>query len=160
MDNNIEALSNNGYENTLEEKGREALDNHFDMRQGKAIQDYINREEMMSLSLQRSTRVALDEKIRVLLAFLHISRIGARDRRYPNRHRRVHWTVSCEEGDPGQSFRDEEEVRDDRREQEDRARDKTTSAGDNFHALSDGEESESDTGLCGTRPMTMLNMKQ
>ena len=65
VDNNIETLRNNGYDNTLEEKGQEALENHFDMRQGKAIQDYINREELMSLSLQRSTRVALDEKIRV-----------------------------------------------------------------------------------------------
>ena len=40
-----------------------------------------------------------------------------------------------------------EEVRDDRREQEVRARDKTGSAGDNFHTLSDGEESESETDL-------------
>ena len=93
VDNNIETLSNNGYGDILEEKCQEALDNHFDMRQGKEIQDYINREEMMSLSLQNSTRVALDEKIRVLLAFLHISRIGARDRRYPDRHRREQWTV-------------------------------------------------------------------
>ena len=36
------------------------------MRQGKAdaIQDYINREEMMSLSLQNSTKIACDEKMR------------------------------------------------------------------------------------------------
>ena len=61
-----------------------------------------------------------------------------------------------------------EDVRDDRREQEERARDKTGSAGDNFHTLSDGEESVSETGIwkvstkrtCGTRPMTKLNMKQ
>ena len=158
MDNNIETLSNFGYGDTFEEKGQEALDNYFDVRQGKAIPDYINREELMSLSLQKSTRVAIDEKMRGLLTYMHIGLIGARDRRYPKRQRREPWTVSCEEGDPGQSFRDGEEVRDDRREQEDRARDKTGSAGDNFHALADGEESESDTGLCGTRPMTMLNM--
>ena len=36
-----------------------------------------------------------------------------------------------------------EEVRDDRREQEDRCRDKTGSAGDNCHTLSNREESES-----------------
>ena len=46
-------LRNNGYGDTLEEKGQEALDNYFDVRQGKAeaIQDYVNREEIMSLSL-------------------------------------------------------------------------------------------------------------
>ena len=50
----------------LEEKGEDALDNDFDTRQGKAeaTQDHINREEMMSLSLQNSTEVALDEKMR------------------------------------------------------------------------------------------------
>ena len=37
------------------------------------------------------------------------------------------------------------EVRGDRREQEDRARDKAGIAGDNFHAFSDGEETESET---------------
>ena len=50
----------------LEEKGEDALDKDFDTRQGKAeaFQDHINREEMMSLSLQNSTEVALDEKMR------------------------------------------------------------------------------------------------
>ena len=60
------------------------------------------------------------------------------------------------------------EVRDHSREQEDRARDKTGSAGDILHTLSDGEESKSETDLgksrrtrtCGTRPMTKLNLKQ
>ena len=53
------------YRDTLEEKGQEALDNYFDMRQGKhdAIQEYINREEVMSLSLQNLTKIALDEKM-------------------------------------------------------------------------------------------------
>ena len=43
-----------------------ALDNNFDVRQGKAeaIQDYVNGEDMMSLSLQNSSKIALDEKIR------------------------------------------------------------------------------------------------
>ena len=39
------------------------------------------------------------------------------------------------------------EVRGDRREQEDRARDKASSAGDDFHTLSEGEGSESETDL-------------
>ena len=38
-----------------------------------------------------------------------------------------------------------EEVCDDRREQEDQAHNETGSAGDNFHPLSDGEESASET---------------
>ena len=47
-----------GCGDTPEEKGQEALDNDFHMRQGKAeaIQDYIKREEMMPLSLQNSTK--------------------------------------------------------------------------------------------------------
>ena len=51
---------------TLEVKAQEALDNYFDVRQGKneAILDYIYREEMTSLSLQNSTKIALHEKMR------------------------------------------------------------------------------------------------
>ena len=53
-------------ETLLERRGQEALDNHFDARQGKAeaIQDHVNGEDMMSLSLQNSSNIALDEKIR------------------------------------------------------------------------------------------------
>ena len=49
----------------FEVKGHEPLGNFFDMRQCKveAIQDHINREEMMSLPLQNSTMIALDEKM-------------------------------------------------------------------------------------------------
>ena len=50
----------------------------------------------------------------------------------------IQWTIVA---------RRREEVRDDRREQRDRARDKTGSAGKNGHTLSDGEESESETVL-------------
>ena len=57
----------------------------------------------------------------------------ARDRRYPNRYRREHWTGV--KGAIHQTIvsRRREEARDDRREQEDRVRDETGSAGDNFH---------------------------
>ena len=66
VDSIIETLSNNGYGDTLQEKGQVVLDNYFDMRLGKAeaIQDKINREEMMSVSLQHLTKIALDEKMR------------------------------------------------------------------------------------------------
>ena len=42
-----------------------ALDNYFDMRQGKAesIQDYIFREEILTVALQKDTAIDLDEKI-------------------------------------------------------------------------------------------------
>ena len=48
----------NGYGELPEELGQEALDNYFDMRQGKAesIQD--------SVALQKDTAIDLDEKIR------------------------------------------------------------------------------------------------
>ena len=41
--------------------------------------------------------------------------------------------------------RKRQEIRDDRREQEDRAKDKTGNSGDNCHTLSAGEETESET---------------
>ena len=45
VDNIIQCLKDNGYGELPEELGQEALDNYFDMRQGKAesIQDYIFR---------------------------------------------------------------------------------------------------------------------
>ena len=51
---------------TLDERGQQAPDKDFDMRQSnaEAIQDHINREEMMSLSVQNSAKIALDEKRR------------------------------------------------------------------------------------------------
>ena len=64
VDNIIETLRYDGYGNTPEEKGQWALDNYFDVRQDKAeaIQEYINREEMMS-PLQNAKKIALDEKM-------------------------------------------------------------------------------------------------
>ena len=43
VDNIIQCLKDNGHGELPEELGQDALDNHFDMRQGKAesIQDYI-----------------------------------------------------------------------------------------------------------------------
>ena len=84
-----------------------------------------------------------------LMAYPHISLIGARDHRYSNRHRRGHWTVCCKEGDPAESGSKTER----------RSSRKDRLCGDNFHTLSDGEESESETDLDSARPMTKLNMK-
>ena len=66
VDNIIKCLKDNGYGELLEELGQKALDNYFDMRQGKAesIQDYIFREEILTVALQKDTAIDLDEKIR------------------------------------------------------------------------------------------------
>ena len=52
-DNIIQCLTDDGYGELPEDLGQEALDNYFDMRQGKAesILDYIFREEILSLLL-------------------------------------------------------------------------------------------------------------
>ena len=65
VDNIIKCLKDNGYGELPEELGQEALDNYFDMRQGKAesIQDYIFREEILTFALQKDTAIDLDEKI-------------------------------------------------------------------------------------------------
>ena len=102
VDNSIDTLRNDGFGESLEEKGQEALYSDFDRRQGKAemIQDYINREEMMSLSLQNSTKIGLDQKMRGSWLIRTSVLSEQENRKYQNRHRR------------------REEVRDDRREQE------------------------------------------
>ena len=53
-------------ENFLRSLDKVALDNYFDMRQGKAesILDYIFREEILTVALKKDTAIDLDEKIR------------------------------------------------------------------------------------------------
>ena len=112
-------------------------------RKAEAIQDNINREEMMSLSLENSTKIALDEKMRGywLIRTTALSEKEIADIRIVTEgstglsavKRAIQQTIVS---------RRREQVRDDRREQEDRARDKTSSVGDNFHTLSGGGESE------------------
>ena len=66
VDNIIQCLKDNGYGELPEELGQVALDNYFDMRQGKAdsIQDYIFREEILTVALKKDTAIDLGEKIR------------------------------------------------------------------------------------------------
>ena len=135
------------------------MDNNFDTRKGKAeaIQDYINGEEMTSLSLQNDTNIALDVKMHCYWLF-RTSALTVPE---------IEGIQIITQGSTGLSAvqnaiqqtivaRRREEVRDDRREQEDRARGKTGSAGDNVHTLSDSEETES---TCGTRWMTDRTMQ-
>ena len=66
VDNIIQCLEDNGYGELPEELVQEALYNYFDMRQGKAesIQDYIFREEILTVAMKKDTAIDLDEKIR------------------------------------------------------------------------------------------------
>ena len=66
VENIIQCLQDNGYGELPEELGQEASDNYFDMSQGKAesIQDYIFREEILTVALKKDTAIDLDEKIR------------------------------------------------------------------------------------------------
>ena len=81
VDNIIKCLKDNGYGELPEELGQEALDNYFDMRQGKAdsIQDYIFREEILTVALQKDTAIDLDEKIRGLLTDENVESDGTRN---------------------------------------------------------------------------------
>ena len=66
VDNIIQCFKDKGYGELLVELGQEALDNYFDMRQGKAesILDYTFREEIIIVALEKGTASDLDEKIR------------------------------------------------------------------------------------------------
>ena len=65
VDNIIQCLKDKGYGELPEELAQEALDNYFDMRQGKAesILDHIFLEEILTVAL-KDTAIDLDEKIR------------------------------------------------------------------------------------------------
>ena len=134
---------------TLRNPEEEVLGNNFDMRQSpaEAIQDYINREEMLSLSLQNSTKIAPNDKMRGCWLI----------RASASSEQEIADIRIVTEGSAGLSAlkkaiqltflsRGRKEVRDEQREEKDRARDKTGSAGDDFHTFSDGE-SKSETDL-------------
>ena len=57
VDNIIQCLKDNGYGELPEELGQEALDNYFDMRQGKAesMLDYIFRQEILTVALKKDS---------------------------------------------------------------------------------------------------------
>ena len=146
----VDNIRNNGYGTLLKRTVKRCWKTHFDMGQGKAdaIQENTSRKEMKSLPLQNSTRIALDEKMRdywlirtSALSEQEIAGIPTVTERSTGLcalKKAIQQTIVS---------RPREEVRDDRREREDRARDKTSSAGDNFHTRSDGEKSESETDL-------------
>ena len=66
VDSIIQCFEDNGCGELPGELGQEALDNYFDMRQGKSenILDYIFCEEILTVALKKETAIDLDEKIR------------------------------------------------------------------------------------------------
>ena len=66
VDNIIQCFKDHGHGELPEELGQEALDNYFDMRQGKAesILDYVFREKIIPVALKKDTAVDLDDQIR------------------------------------------------------------------------------------------------
>ena len=81
VDNIIKCLKDNGYGELPEELGQEALDNYFDMRQGKAesIQDYIFREEIRTVALQKDKAIDLDFENSRILADENVESHGTRN---------------------------------------------------------------------------------
>ena len=140
----------NDYGELPGELGQEALDNYFDMRQGKAesIQDYIFREEILTVALQKDTAIDLDEKIRGYW-LMRTSNLTERE------------ISGIKIISQGQTLREQvkkaitqtivakkrEEVRDDLREAGDRARDRPGGYAEapNFHLHGNSDDDQADT---------------
>ena len=62
----VDNIRNNGYGTLLKSTVKRCWKTHFDIgpSEADAIQENTSRKEMKSLSLQNSTRIALDEKMR------------------------------------------------------------------------------------------------
>ena len=146
VDNIIQCLKDNGYGELPEELGQEALDNYFDMRQGKAesILDYIFREEILTVGLKKDTAIDLDEKIRGYwlmrtsnLTEREISGIKIMQTQLAQVKKAITQTVVA---------RKREEVRDDLRETGDRARDRPGGYAEapNFHLDGDSDGDQED----------------
>ena len=150
QDNIIKCLKDNGYGELPEELGQEALDNYFDMRQGKAesIQDYIFREEILTVALQKDTAIDLDEKIRGYW-MMRTSNLTEREisgikiitqgqTQLAQVKRAITQTIVAKK---------REEVRDDLREAGDRARDRPGGYAEapNFHLHGNSDDDQADT---------------
>ena len=150
VDNIIKCLKDNGYGELPEELGQEALDNYFDMRQGKAesIQDYIFREEILTVALQKDTAIDLDEKIRGYW-LMRTSNLTEREisgikiitqgqTQLAQVKKAITQTIVAKK---------REEVRDDLREAGDRARDRPGGYAEapNFHLHGNSDDDQADT---------------
>ena len=147
MDNIIQCHQDNGYGELPQELGQEALDNYFDMRQGKAesFQDYIFREEILTVALKKDTAIDLDEKIRGYW-LMRTSNLTDREvsgikiitqgqTQLTQVKKAITQTIVAQK---------REEVKDDLREARDRARDPAGRYGEapNFHLDGDSDDDE------------------
>ena len=100
VDNIIQCIKNNGYGEQPEELGQEALDNSFDLRQGKAesIQDYIFREEILTVALEKDTAIDSLRNKRIL-ADENVEPYGSRGYWNQNHHSRADTAHAGQEGD-------------------------------------------------------------
>ena len=148
--NIIKCLKDNGYGELPEELGQEALDNYFDMRQGKAesTQDYIFREEVLTVALHKDTAIDLHEKIRGYW-LMRTSNLTEREisgikiiiqgqTELAQVKRAINQTIVVKKG---------EEVRDDLREAGDGPRDRPGGYAEapNFHLDGNSDDDQADT---------------
>ena len=148
VDNIIQCLKDDGYGELPEELGLEALDNYFDMLQGKAesIQDYIFREEVLTVALKKDTAIDLDEKIR---GYWLMRTSNLTDREVSGikiiTQGQTQLTQVKKAITQKIVAKKREEVRDDLREAGDRARDRSGGGfaeGPNFHLDGDSDDDE------------------
>ena len=147
VDNIIQCPQDNGYGELPEELGQEALDNYFDMRQGKAesIQDYIFREKILTVALKKGTAIDLDEKIR---GYWLMRTSNLTDREISGikiiTQGQTQLTQVKKAITQAIVAKKREEVRDDLREAGDRARDRAGGCGEapNFHLDGDSDDDE------------------
>ena len=149
VDNIIQCLRDNGYGELPEELGHEALDNFFDVRQGKAEStlDNIFREEILTVALKKETVIDLDEKIRGcwLMRTLNLTEreisgfkiITQGQTQLAQVKNAITQTIVA---------RKREEVRDDLREAGDRARDRPGGYAEapNFHLDGNSDDDQED----------------
>ena len=139
VDNIIQYLKDNGYGEFPEELGQEALDIYFDMRQGKAesFQDYIFREEILTVALQKDTAIDLDEKIRGYW-LMRTSNLTQGQTQLAQVKRAITQTIVAKK---------REEVRDNLREAGDRARDRPGAHAEapHFHLHGNSDDDQADT---------------
>ena len=149
VDNIIQCLKDNGYGELPEELGQEALDIYFDMRQGKAesIQDYIFREEILTVALQKDTAIDLDEKIRGYW-LMRTSNLTEREISGIKIITQGQTQLAQVKKDITQTIaKKREDVRDDLREAGDRARDRPGGYAEaaTFHLHGSSDDDQADT---------------
>ena len=130
--------------------GRHWTTNYFDIRQGKAesIQDYIFREEILTVALKKDTAIDLDEKSRGYWQ-MRTSNLTERDMSGIKIITQVQTQLALVNKAITQTIvaKKREEVRDDLREAGDRARDRPggCAGAPNFHLHGNSDDDQADT---------------